>query len=373
MDLDELRRLLMTDDPYPALSQLRSESNLHRIGERQWLVLSYNLARSVLSDTSRFISGPLGPALAGGLREGGAAHDYVTHRINFCDPPRHTDVRHAVDRWFSPRRVNELVPNVEAIATELAAELSGTCELVDAFAHPLPARVICTLLGANEPEELGTWGEDLAMLLSIGRTPEQIASGERAAEQMSEWVAGLDGPDIDLDTPTRTSLVMTLFAAGHHTTRDAFVNGMHALLRHSAQIDAARNDPAAAVAEFLRFDTPTQLVSRVTATSVELEGETIPPFSQVAVALGAANRDPERFDEPDTFDVARTRNVPISFAPGPHHCLGAPLALLELRVMLSTILGRWPRIRLIDPDAPVPHRPSAVFHGRTSLDVELVA
>jgi cytochrome P450 len=370
MDVDGLRTLFMSDDPYPGLHELREVSTMQRIGDRQWVALGYDAVRRVVRDPA-FTTGALGGFLVAGLQPGAAAHDYVANRINFLDPPRHTRVRRTVDRWFSPRRVRSLRQDVEQIAAELADRFEGRAELVSALAHPLPARVICRLLGADEPDELAAWGEDVAMLLTLGRTTAQTGAGERAAEAFSAWVAEVDRTDLDLPEAERRSLIMTLFAAGHHTTRDLFANGMTALLRRPDQLALAMADPAATVEELLRFDTPTQMVSRVAPETTEIDGHEVEAGSVIIAALGAANRDPACYPDPDRLDVTRTGPPPLSFAPGPHHCLGAPLARMEVEVMLTTVLGRWPDVRLADPDQVVPRRPSAVFHGLTRLEVDL--
>lgn len=358
----------MSDNPYPGLASLRAQAPVHRIDEHTWMVLTYREAAKVLRDATNFRSGPLGQQLVAGLPEG-AAREYLLHRINFLDPPEHTRVRSAVDQWFTLPRVNALRPEIVALSNQLVDAMGQVVDLVPALAHPLPSLVICQLLGAAEPEELGDWGEKVAMLLSPAPTAQQLEQGVAGAAHFADWVNSLDMSAIALCESERRSLVMTLFAAGHHTTRDLFTNGMTALLRHPEQLEAARENPSLAVEEFLRYDTPTQIVFRVAAPQAEIAGQAIPEGDMIIVGLGAANRDPARFEEPDRFDVTRRKSLPLSFAPGPHTCLGAPLARMEVAIMLETLLDRFPNMTIQDPGDAVPRRPSMTFHGLTRLVV----
>jgi cytochrome P450 len=148
------------------------------------------------------------------------------------------------------------------------------------------------------------------------------------------------------------SLVVTLYSAGHRTTRDLFTNGLFSLLQHPEQYAALVDDPSlvpGAVNEFLRFETPTLYVVRVPIFDVEIAGSPVPAFTPTLVILAAANRDPARFTDPDRFDIHRQEGAPLSFAAGPHHCLGAALARMEAEVMLTAITKRWPRLALAEP------------------------
>lgn len=317
-----------------------------------------------------FVAGLLGRQLVADL-PAGAAREYLLHRINFLDAPEHTRVRGAIDKWFTLPRVNGLRAEIAALAVDLVESMQGEVDLVPSLAHPLPSLVICQLLGAAEPEDLGDWGEKVAMLLSPAPTATQLEQGIAGAEEFARWVDTLDMSAIELSEAERRSLVMTLFAAGHHTTRDLFTNGFTALLRHREQMDAALANPVQAVEEFLRYDTPTQIVFRVAGPAAEVAGLEIPAGDLVIVGLGAANRDPVRFESPDQFDVTRKKSRPLSFAPGPHTCLGAPLARMEVAIMLQTLLRRFPDVSLVRPDQTVPRRPSMTFHGLTQLVVRV--
>ena len=163
-------------------------------------------------------------------------------------------------------------------------------------------------------------------------------------------IAAEDGGD-RLDHEELLSLVVTLYSAGHRTTRDLFSNGLAALLRDGEQRDAALDDPRRATEELVRYATPTHFVARVPVEPIEVGGETLGVFEPVLLLLAAANRDPRRFADPEQLDVAAAReSPPLSFALGPHFCLGASLARTEVEAMLTAVLTRWPALEAADDD-----------------------
>ena len=177
------------------------------------------------------------------------------------------------------------------------------------------------------------------------------------------------------DALTDAELLATsnlLLVAGHETTTNLIGNGLLALLRHPEEVARLRNDPALipnAVEEMLRWDSPVQATVRVTKTAVELGGQTVPEGALIVAMIGAANRDPAVFPDPDRFDITRTDNHHLSFGFGAHFCLGAPLARLEGEIVFATLLRRFPRLRL--EGGEVRHRPNFALRGLLELPVGL--
>jgi len=305
------------------------------------------------------------------------------------NPPDHTRLRRLVSSAFTARRMQTLRPAIAAMVDDMLAEMSGPVDFVGSFAFRLPVNVIGELLGvpaADRPafqSVVRDWSQVLETV-----TPEVLETADPAADTLRGYLAELAAerrrvPQDDLisalvaaeeagDRLTEDELLTTaglLFAAGFETTTNLLANGLVALLEHPEQLAALRERPAlaeSAVEELLRFDSPVQLVSRVVYEPVELGGMTIEPGERVVAYLGAGNRDPERFDDPDRLDLQRADNAPLSFGGGIHYCLGAPLARLEAQVAFPALLGRFPGIELAgEPE----RRDSLTIRGLTQLPI----
>jgi len=220
-------------------------------------------------------------------------------------------------------------------------------------------------------DQLTEWTEAVTPLLGIEIPSAALAPALEASEHFAAYAAKLveerrrrPGDDLltamvevrdgheRLSREELLSLVVTLYSAGHRTTRDLFCNGLFTLLRHPEQYAAIVKESSLvpnAVNEFLRFETPTQYVARVPVTNVEIGGVSIGALTPTLVLLAAANRDPAHFIAPDRFDIRRDEGAPLSFAAGPHYCLGASLSRMEAEVMLSAITRRWPQLALAEP------------------------
>jgi cytochrome P450 len=300
------------------------------------------------------------------LPEGSAARAELGYRINFLDPPDHTRVRHHVGRAWTPKRVADLRPWLERLAERLLDGLddqgtghSGEVDLLP-VAHELPSQVISELLGVPHADRslLAELSEATAPLLGVSPSEEAKARGLEASERFASYVEGLladrrEAPGDDLlsallaeplSHDELVSLVVTLYAAGHRTTRDLFARGLADLLAAGPdQVEAAVNDPGRAAAEMIRYSTPTHYVGRMLAE--EIAG--VPAGEPVLLFLAAANRDARRWDDPERFDATRPPDpAPLSFVLGPHRCLGANLAALEVEILLTAVLARWPRLEL---------------------------
>jgi cytochrome P450 len=343
-------------DPFPAYAAQRAEAPVARSDSGFWCVTGYDEAAAVLRSPAA-TTGFIGARYREALPEGSAARTELGYRINFLDPPDHTRVRHHVGRAWTPRRVAGLRPWVESLAERLLDDVSGDLRPA---AHALPSLVISELLGVPDADRalLADLTEATAPLLGVSVTAEAMARGLQASERFAAYVESLlaarrEAPGDDLLSALLAeplsheellSLVVTLYAAGHRTTRDLFSRGLVALLEAGpAQVEAAARDPKRATEELVRYSTPTHYVGRV--LTEPLEG--IPAWEPVMVLLAAANRDPRRWDDPERLDVTREPDPPpLSFVLGPHHCLGANLARMEVEVLLVAVLRRWPNLRL---------------------------
>jgi len=365
------------DDPYPLFSALHSAGESLPTASGIHCVVGYAAADEVLREP-KFRSGPITERFRR-LLPPGAARDEMSHRINFLDPPDHPRVRGLVSQTFTPGRVRDLRPFVERRADELIDAANqmrsgdGTVDVRACFAHPLPSLVISEMLGVPiaDRDQLTDWTEAVTPLLGVKMPEAGLSRALDASARFAAYAAALlderrrcPGDDLltamvqvkdgheRLSREEVLSLVVTLYSAGHRTTRDLFTNGLFTLLQHQEQYAAIVDDPSlvpGAINEFLRFQTPTIYVVRVPIIEMEIAGVTVPAFTPTLVILAAANRDPARFSDPDRFDIRRQENAPLSFAVGAHHCLGAALARMEAEVMLSAITRRWPRLELAEP------------------------
>jgi cytochrome P450 len=301
----------------------------------------------------------------------------------FMDPPDHTRLRRIVARVFSPRVIERLRGYVEQVVDELLDPLAGCddADLVTQFADLIPVTVICELLGVphEDHEQCRAWSEEIALAiepvvpddllrradvatLAYGEYFRALVDEKRAHPQDDLLTllmrAGDDGDQ--LTTGELVAMATLLLGAGFETTRNGIAGGILALLTHPSELAQLRADPSldrAAVDEVLRYVSPNQTaIARFALDDVEVDGTSIPAGSVIAACIGAANRDPARFADPDRLDIDRPDNLPLTFAPGPHLCLGAPVARLEVELATGTLIRRFPELRLLD-EAP-PMRPT---------------
>ncbi len=365
--LTELTTMEGRDDPYPRYERLRSISPVVRADDGAVVVTRYADCAAVVRDGRL---GHMPPDMLAFLGQ----PDWADHpalrqlftSILTMNPPDHTRLRRLVSSTFTARRVQALRPAIEAIVDDLLDRMVGEVDFVDAFAFPLPVNVIGGLLGVPEPgrAQFQTLIRDWSQILEI-ITPEVLAVADPAAATVRAYLAELvslrrrePGPDLisalvaaeeegdRLTGDELLTMAALLFAAGFETTTNLLANGLVAVLGNPAQAGLMHRDPVSAVEELLRFDTPVQLVSRVAYEPVELGGVTVDAGERVVAYIGAGNRDPERFADPDRLDLARGDCAPLSFGGGIHYCLGAPLARLEAQVAFPALLRRFPQIEL---------------------------
>jgi cytochrome P450 len=380
-------------DPYPTYRALREHDPVHRLAMGGWALLRYRDCVMALTDHRFGSSSPIDIRSATALP---ADHPLVVlgNSMLFLDPPEHTRLRGIVSKTFTRRAVESLAPRVEELVGELcdAAAERGEVDLVDDFAYPLPIAVMCELLAIPDDDVAGfrRWSRDLAGVVDIPTDLSVIARGAKAGEWFIDYFHDLipkrrTNPGDDLlsaliaaeDEGGRLShdeLLATcvqLVFAGHETTQNLISNGMRALLEQREQFDVLRRDPSLArpaIEELLRFDGPAQMSARWTKTDVELDGKTLKPGELILVFLGAGNRDPEQFADPDAVDITRPDNKHLGFGGGIHFCLGGPLARLEARIAIAELVRRFPHMQMLEQ--PV-YRPTLALRGLASLRLSL--
>ncbi|MFJ2882586.1 cytochrome P450 [Streptomyces sp. NPDC086796] len=366
MDVDLRGRAAFTANPYPYYEKLRAAGPVHTVRtdefDRVWLVVGYDEARAALADP-RFAKDWRG------LPGAPAESDPIFLNLLELDAPRHTRLRRLVAREFTARRVEALRPRVQQITDELLDAMvpAGRADLVDALAFPLPMTVICELIGVPDLDR------DAFRLLSNGVVTPTSPEGEmEAVRAMNEYLGELiedkrrsPGDDLmsalvrtrdeDGDSLSPDELVgmaFLLLVAGHETTVNLIANGVRALLGHPEQLAALLADPGligGAVEEMLRYDGPVENSTlRFPREPVRIGQRVIPAGVPVLVSLAGADRDPARYPEPDTFDIRRDAQGHLAFGHGMHFCVGAPLARMEGRIAIRTLLQRCPSLA---PDA----------------------
>jgi len=379
-------------DPYPTYHRLRSEDPVHESPLGFWVLTRYEDVVASLRDP-RFAKEPMIAAVAARLGfDAGAVGISMLDR----DPPDHTRLRGLASKAFTPRVVERLRPRVQEIVDGLLdrVERAGTMDLIEEFAYPIPVNVICEMLGVpvEDHEQFKGWSLDLARGLDsimLGPESDVVKRSGKAREGLSNYIRQLIGerrsaPRGDLlsaliateeagdklSEPELVAMSILLLVAGHETTVNLIGNGMLALLRHPDQLRQLRERPdliGSAVEELLRYDGPVQRTARTPSEDVTIGNRTIPGGAIVMPFIGAADRDPAQFRDPDRLDITRTENRHIAFGLGIHFCLGAPLARIEGQIAISTLVKRMPKLALA-VERPE-HRQSLTLRGLTALPV----
>jgi hypothetical protein len=387
-------------DPFPLYRRLREEDPVHwspHLG--MWIVTRYDDVGEILASPTRFSVERFRHVGAGllarrpDMREvAGLMREWAVYR----DPPEHTRLRGLLNRTFTPRRIEELRPRIRAIVADLLDRLPAgrPVDFIAAFAYPLPATVIATMLGvpAEDIGHIKIWSDRIAAYIGGGETRRgtieeakagllEAASyfhelaGERRRRPREDLLSLLVSAEHRGDALTDDEVVgncTLLLFAGHETTTNLLGNGLFHLLRHPAQHALVRGQPdlvPGAIEELLRYDPPVAGTLRVTLAPTTLRGRSIRQGELVAAMLAAANRDPDRFERADELDVRRDENRHLAFGHGIHFCLGAPLARLEAQIALAAVLERFGRIALVD-EAPS-WKPQIFFRGLAQLHIEV--
>lgn len=360
------------DDPYPAYRRLRELGPVVHLPSRNlWIVARHRSVDAVLRDYRRFVSG-LGSAYLR-VAQTGLRAPFIDN-----DPPAHTRVRRSVQRHFQRSAVEELRPGIREDTEQLldAAVATGTVDAVTALCQPLPDLAIRRLTGITPPDTdlLVSWADSTMQQIAPDYDPVHMTRLMDAFAWLGqEGLAGLpahclgrviaeQGGDTGLleEGEERLLTLGSIWLAGIDSTNSLMANALHAFALHPAQWDAVRADPQLipnAVEEVLRWDSPFKQFFRRTSEPVEIEGVTIPADADVCAVLPAANRDPERFPEPDAFDVTRAdARHHIAFGASIHLCIGAPVARLEAVELLTALATRVARIELAGEPVRNPNR-----------------
>jgi pimeloyl-[acyl-carrier protein] synthase len=399
-----LRSAGSLDNPYPIYSLLRSVRPVLEVpvpdydGPGVWLMTRYRDVHDVLRDP-RFSADRLAAPLVRDnlerlppfIRQSAAG----LRTMLVMDPPDHTRIRKLVNKAFTPKRIASLRGHIEEIVDDALDGMAATgrTDLIHDLAEPLPAIVIAELLGVP-PEDHRRFREWSSQLIA-GIAAVTAGERQRLAGEASQQILGYLGeiiaarrkaPRDDLisamihaqeesDGLSDQELLATsnlLLLAGHETTTNLIGNGLLALLREPEQLARLRAEPdliPTAVEEMLRFDGPVQATVRVALEDYPVDDHVIPAGAMVLVNIGAANHDPEVFDDPDVLDVTRDPNPHLAFGFGTHFCMGAPMARLEAEVAFRRLLARFPKITLED-DAPE-YRPNPILRGLKRLDLSV--
>ena len=393
-------------DPYPTYRRLREATPLHCVERgafRFWVLTRHADVVAVLRDPRTSVDRtfqpkpPPAPAVdPATLHPLARALRAMSRVMLFRDPPDHTRLRALVSKAFTPRMVEGLRPRVQAIVAELLAplEVGGRFDVVRDLAEPLPILVIAELVGlpAGDRKELKRWSDDLAVMLDgsiamqgVGRAVQSAADvvtylrghleARRAAprEDLLSAMLAAKERDEQLSDDEILGTALLVMAAGHETTTNLIGNGVLALIRNPGELARLRRAPAlvpSAVEELLRFDSPVQATSRIFSEPIELHGRLIPAREEIGMLLGAANRDPDVFADPDRLDIARSDTRHLSFGFGTHFCLGAGLARLEAQLAIGSLAARRPQLALAVGEDALVWRAGWLLRGLEALPIE---
>jgi cytochrome P450 len=384
-------------NPYPLYHRLRTEAPVHWDPFlHAWVVTRYADVVHVLHDFSadrtptpeqleRINLSAISPIAA-----------VMVKQMLFLDAPAHTRLRSLASSVFTPARVRVLRSRIQQIADTLIdaamAAQPGQMDVIAEFAEPLPAIVTAEMLGVpiRDHRQLKDWTAVFAeMLGNFQHNPDHVPKVLRALEEMLEYfrervrelrahpreglINSLLTAEINGDRLTEEEVIansIVTMVGGQETTTNLIGNGLLTLLRYPAEMQRLRDDPGlipSAVEELLRYESPSQHTARLARTDVELGGRKIRKREAVIAVMGAANRDPERFPDPDRLDLARTDNRHLAFGWAAHFCFGAALARIEGQVSFSTILRRMPELAL--QQAPLQWRTNLGLRGLVALPV----
>jgi len=374
---DEIRK-----DPYSLYASIRDNDPVHWDEKSgTWALMGYEDVASTFGDErlskaiglkKRFDNLPESVQLVAI-----PAFEFLWNTPIYSDPPQHTRLRGLAQRAFTPKAVNIMRDSIQKTVDELFDAVADKAEIdiIHDLAFPLPAIVICDMIGLplDAQEDFKRWSDDIAgMITAVNYTPERMESAGNSAKEVSQFISDLSherrlNPQDDLlsalisieeqgDRLSHTEMVantIALLIGGHETTTNLLGNGTLALLQHPEQLEKLKNNPELllpAVEEMLRYDSPVQMVYRSLTEDMQIGDKQLHEGDIVNLVIGAANRDPDEFEQPDNFDISRMKGKHIAFGLGIHFCIGAALARLEGQIFFSTLLRRYPDLKLITDD-----------------------
>ncbi len=378
-------------DPYPAYHRLRADDPVHRSPDGEWYVSRFADVAKLLTDPRLCRQSPGGACpFTLEQRERTVLDRMVSSWMVFMDPPGHTRLRETVGRCFRPDKIKAMRPHIEQIVEHLLDSVrdAGSMEVVGDLAYPLPVIVVSEMLGA--PVEDRELFHETSRRLTEGMdrgTEEDMATAVPAAVELTDYFCALVA---ERRKRPRDDMISTLIAAqaedggasdeeivancvfmiwaGHETTKNLISGGLLSLLRWPEQLEALRRNPAlikSAVEELLRFESPVQKMCRWAADDLEIGGKAIARHELVVAIVAAANRDPERFKDPDRLEIARPDAGHIAFGRGPHLCLGTLLARIEVQSAIAAVLRRMRRLSLQGEE--LAWQPTTCIRGLSAL------
>ena len=384
------------DNPHPRLKRLREEHRVLRDEPvKTWLLTHYDDIRATVNDRT-FVRHPINAEEGSITRMMVDPEDPEGRRssILFQDDPDHSRNRLPLVKAFYAR-IKKMEPEIEAMIDKVIANApeSGRFDLMEHIAVPLPVMIIAHILGVDESrlDEFRDWSEGVILSLNPMRSAEEnaymLASGEKLDAYFTELMeerrrtpkndlisdmvqAQAEGGDFE-DDELRTNL-QALLVGGNLTTTDLIGNGVWLFLTHPEQLDALKTDPslaANAVEEVLRYEAPVQATSRIVSEDRNVAGCPMKKSQPVFMSLAAANRDPAKFDAPESFDITVKRVSHVSFGGGAHICIGAPLARIEAKRVYQKLFERYPNMTL--PEQDIVWRNLPFFRGIERLEVEV--
>jgi cytochrome P450 len=390
-------------DPYLTYREMRAGTGPRQLviktlstGLHAWLVTEYGDVRRLLADPRLSkAAGGAGPILAKHSTEDVSGGAITSESMLFSDPPQHSRLRRLFGKAFTMRRTENLRPRIEEITDQLLGSVSSGAEidLVESVAMAVPIAVIGELLGVPRAahHDLRRWNRTLtsvdsepsdkyqAYMASLEYFRDLIADKVRRHDTADDLINAMINPDDEerFDESELLSTIFLMMNAGYETTANLISSSVYALLKHPEQLELLRGDATLipnAVEEFLRYESPLNLSTlRYTTEPVEIGDSVVPAGEVVFLALCSANRDPDRFAEPDRLDIRRNATAHLAFGHGIHHCVGAPLARLEGEIVLARLLDKFPRWEAAEPLDRLNWRYTLQFRGLERLPVRLYA
>ena len=382
-------------DPYPLYRRLRNEDPVHwDLFLHAWVVTRYTEVITVLQHFSATRTPTPEQLTELGLSTLTPIAEVLVRQMLFMDPPAHGRIRGLASTAFTPHRVELMRSHIQDITDDLLRPVleKGHMDLIKDLAYPLPSIVTAELLGVptSDWKQLTTWTTTFAEALgNFQHNPDHAPQVMRTLEEMCAYfndavrdhrqhsrddlINALLSAEQDGDSLTQEEVVansIMLMTGGQETTTNLIGNGIFNLIHHPDQLEQLKADPSlipTAIEELLRYESPIQYTSRLAPEDTELGGKMIRKRQAVITIFGAANRDPDRFADPDQLDIHRHDNRHLAFAWGPHFCFGAPLARLEGQIALETMLRRMPNLNL--ESGPVTWRENLGFRGLISLPI----
>jgi cytochrome P450 len=377
-------------DPYPIYRMLREQDPLHLCPDGTWFLTKYTDLDRIYRDRRSFSSDKKA-VFAPKFGDHSPLYEHHTTSLVFNDPPYHTRVRRAIVGALTPRVLKDMGPGLIGLVDRLLAQIEakGKFDAIEDFAAAIPVEVIGNLLSVPQAERgtLREWSLAILGALEPVLTPEQQQRGNAAVTDFlaylrtliaqrrrnlvdDDMLARLIREECAAEPISEAELLhncVFLLNAGHETTTNLIGNALHLLLAHEDQLQRLRTQPTLinpAVEEFLRCESPNQLGNRLVVEPVRIGGTLLQPGAYLHLCIGAANRDPQVFPEPDRFDVGRTPNQHLAFAAGGHACAGMSVARLEGQIAIQRIIQHFPRLRF---DGEGVRSARARFRGFRSL------